>query len=674
MKMTKFRVQNYKKIEDTGWVSVGQMTAFVGKNESGKSAVFRGLSKLNPSDREKYDGLKEFPRRRYTSEFEQKNWPVSSAVFELTEEEADQLSAVSPIFDDTKSVTASRGYDGKLQIAYDPPVQWFYLKGVKFAAQLNVWKSDIQKLRSPKHADTLPDFKANLCTVIDGIINTVKDQQHISHETVKELRGQIETYVSEDWQSKLIKNTMSDIGDIESKLLINDAWLDGSRVIAKNLPLFVYFNQYDTLDSAIQIDEFIEKSKKHPDDPRLRITECLFEHVGLDIEKIRDLNPVDEEATSESLRRMADERRILMTSAAESMTQNFSSWWDQRKHKFHYGVDNLQFRVWVSDDLDSSEIELEERSAGMQYFFSFFLVFLTEAKGKHRNSILLLDEPGLQFHGTAQQKMVEFLYKLSNENQLLYTTHSAFMLDADHLESIRIVTEDEKNFGSTRVSDNTWPEDSDALFPLQAGLGYKLAQTLFYSKHQVVVEGITDFMYLRSINGRLSGTSREPLHEDVVVAPVGGTRNIMRLASLLLANDVRIVTVLDGDPAGLKAKNDLKDILPDIVIVDDYTEKQASEIEDMFDEDFFIKAVKHVYPEVSIDFDENEQKINSVCKRITKMFERKSTKFSKYNVCLVILDWINAKNPPYTIDDKTLDRFEALFKRCNEVLKQETRI
>ena len=71
--MQRFRIQNYKKIQDTNWIECNNITAFVGKNEAGKSALFRGLSKINPSDGEKYDGLKEFPRRRYTAEFNQKD-------------------------------------------------------------------------------------------------------------------------------------------------------------------------------------------------------------------------------------------------------------------------------------------------------------------------------------------------------------------------------------------------------------------------------------------------------------------------------------------------------------------------------------------------------------------------------------------------------------------------
>ena len=56
MQMERFRVENYKKIKDSGWIDCGDITTFVGKNESGKSALFRGLSKMNPSDGEPYDG------------------------------------------------------------------------------------------------------------------------------------------------------------------------------------------------------------------------------------------------------------------------------------------------------------------------------------------------------------------------------------------------------------------------------------------------------------------------------------------------------------------------------------------------------------------------------------------------------------------------------------------
>ena len=149
LKLTRFRVQNYKKINDTGWVDVGQMTAFVGKNEAGKSAVFRGLSKLNPSDGAKYDGLKEFPRRRYANEFKQRNWPVSSAVFELSKDETAGLTKISDTFKRTTSVTVTRYYNNKGSVKYEPSVQRYRLTRSDFKSLLDHWQAKISALESP---------------------------------------------------------------------------------------------------------------------------------------------------------------------------------------------------------------------------------------------------------------------------------------------------------------------------------------------------------------------------------------------------------------------------------------------------------------------------------------------------------------------------------------------
>lgn len=65
MELEAIRVQNFKKIQDTGWIGCKRLTVFVGKNESGKTALFRGLSKLKPTDGSKYEPIKEFPHGRY---------------------------------------------------------------------------------------------------------------------------------------------------------------------------------------------------------------------------------------------------------------------------------------------------------------------------------------------------------------------------------------------------------------------------------------------------------------------------------------------------------------------------------------------------------------------------------------------------------------------------------
>lgn len=672
MQMTRFRVENYKKITDSGWVKTGKMTAFVGKNEAGKSAIFRGLSKLNPSDAVKYDALREFPRRRYAAEGKKWDWPVSSATFRLSDDEVEDLTAVSPVFEETREVEVTRYYSGNYLVKYNPPIEKFSIAVNKLNAQIDQWIKTVEKLRTTEErSKALKSLKASLIQEFKNASATLQSARTVESDFVSGLLGTVNANINDTWQEKLLKKPIDELTLIDEGLRTNALIQQADSLIIRKLPSFVYFDQYDILDSAIHIDDFIQQIRARPNAPRIRVTRCLFEHVGIDIDEISKLDPTREEHKDEILQRVSDTRQILLSSGAAAITNEFAEWWDQRKHKFRYTVDGTQFRVWVSDDLDPSEVELDQRSAGMQYFFSFFLVFLTESKKKHANSILLLDEPGLQFHGTAQQKVVKFLRKLSEKNQLLYTTHSAFMIDADHLEDVKIVTEDERDFGSTKVSDDLWPDDKDALFPLQAGLGYTMAQTLFFSKRQLVVEGITDYFYLKAVGNFLKSQSRTNLADPVAITPVGGAKNIARMASLLHANDVRLVTLLDGDDAGVAARNKLQQTLFDVVVMDEFAMKSKAEIEDMFEEEFYLDAAKVVYPDVDFGFVSKGDKTLSITQRIMAEFERNRRKYNKYLVCQVIVGWINDENSSHALSEEVCAKFEKLFAKINSMIDQD---
>jgi len=104
VKLEAFRVRNYKRIEDTGWITCRDLTVLVGKNEAGKSAVLKGLSKIKPSDEAGYDGLREFPRHRYTSEFDSQDWPVGSVRLWLDDDDRAQLQGIAPELADVTTV------------------------------------------------------------------------------------------------------------------------------------------------------------------------------------------------------------------------------------------------------------------------------------------------------------------------------------------------------------------------------------------------------------------------------------------------------------------------------------------------------------------------------------------------------------------------------------------
>ena len=154
-------------------------------------------------------------------------------------------------------------------------------------------------------------------------------------------------------------------------------------------------------------------------------------------------------------------------------------------------------------------------------FFSFYLVFLSESDRSHKGAILLLDEPGLHLHPALQAQLLELFKRISENNQLIYTTHMPFLIDGNHIERVRTVYLTEP--GKARVSNNVRPEgDRDTLLPIQAAVGYSIAQTLFFGKRSLIVEGVTDYWYIKTLSACLSTLNSSPvLSNDTVLIPAG---------------------------------------------------------------------------------------------------------------------------------------------------------
>jgi energy-coupling factor transporter ATP-binding protein EcfA2 len=665
--MTKFRVQNYKKIRDTGWVNCGDITAFVGKNEAGKSAIFRGLSKLNPSDKEKYDGLKEFPRRKFATDFHQQDWPVASVELSLSPEETSELKGISSVLANTSSVVFTRHYSSAFDVEFVPQPKLPDVSNKSYLKSLRRWQEILEKATSPEgKGEQLGAAKSALLPFLSQKVQQIEKQGGqvtVPEGIVNEVVNTVSAHVNESWQKEVYGIVADEAAKYRDHLQIPKNLESAKQWVAKSIPRFVYFGRYDVIDSAVHIPTFIQELNQTPSAPRVRATKCLFTNVGLDPQTIAKLDPT-QSRTVDELRKMADERAIRMSSASTAMTERFSKWYEQRQHKFRYQVDGPFFRVWVSDDLDPSDIELDQRSEGMQYFFSFYLVFLVEASDAHKNSILLLDEPGIHVHGTAQEKIVKFLENLSLENQLLYSTHSPFMVDGDHLENVRVVYEGDED-GATSVSQDVWPPDPDALFPLQAGLGYALAQTLFYSKYQVVVEGITDYMILKSMNEILSRRKMKSLRNDAVIVPAGGVSHLMPLVSMLRGQGMKMAVVLDGDEPGIRKGKDVETrLMVRTLFMNSFAGKEEAELEDLFPEDYYMKVVKEAYPEVTLTFDSNAKKIDCITKRVKASFAGTGKEFEKWRVARVIVDWIQKGQFP----EESLGKFEQIFDKVNEIL------
>ena len=459
--------------------------------------------------------------------------------------------------------------------------------------------------------------------------------------------------------------------------------------IKHNLPVLIYFENYGILDNAIWLPRFIEDLNRDPNDSRVRTINAMFKYVGLDPKEITALG---EDPHREALRmgyppeserlattqRHKDERTIKLNSASIDISEKFSEWWSQRRHKIRYQADGDFFRIWIADDRRPDvEIELEARSKGFQWFFSFYLVFLVESEGGHRDTILLLDEPGLHLHPTAQQELIAFFEKLSETNQLAYTTHSPFLIDGEHLHRIRPVKEDDT--GHSRITAETWPEDRETIFPLQAAAGYAMIGGLFQHRKNVLVEGITDFYYLQALAQQCAKSGRPSLPDDIYIVFCGGTKNVGWIASLFLSEKVRPLVLLDGDEAGRARRNALmKELYADhnsrILMLDDVLNRsgQEVEIEDILGESLIIPGLEAVLGK-ALQLDQADRSAGSLPSQIKAAAKRQYTDLPegwKASVALhLVASWAEKGT---TLADAVLDTAALLFSALNERFEKGT--
>ncbi len=602
---TRFRVTNFRNIDDSGWIPLDRVTAFVGRNESGKTALLKALHKSNPATPESFSPQHEFPRDRYTREFKNAaDWPVCAVEFQIGPELRAELAKIAGPSGAPEKVTYTTNYDGDYSVAFTPTPTEDEPRGDEVVLALNSLRGSTMRISGTGEDEaavqTIRTELLNWADVWKDKFNGVRDlKAPTALASLKALR--------QESNSKANPHTTSVIEALQRAL---DALLKRAsakpiadqldELVVKQRPVFIYFDRYGVLDSAIYLPRFLEDLKEHPTFARVRTVNAMFKHVGLSAQELVDLGQSKAEAArvkNETVtplmiaedREKKDLRAIKCNSASIDISRRFSGWWKQRRHTIRYDVDGDFFRIWVADDRRPDvELELESRSAGFQWFFSFYLVFLVESDEGHRDAVLLLDEPGLQLHPTAQQELIAFFEEIAKKNQLAYTTHSPFLIDGEHLERVRPVTEDET--GHSRITLDGWPKDRETIFPLQAAAGYAMLRGLFQHRKNVLVEGMSDYYYLHGLSLLCNAaTGRKGLPEDIYVVPCGGAKMVGILASLFLGQNVRPLILLDSDEAGRVRRDALMKELyvshvDEVVMLGDVLKVADCEIEDLLGE------------------------------------------------------------------------------------------
>lgn len=562
MRLESVRVQLFRNVVDSEEIDIDpQVTCFVGKNESGKTALLNALYRLNPVHTSTtFEVSKDYPRWRLSRDKKAGSIddaiPVS-AVFSIEDE--DRAAVIDEFGEDvllSDTLTISKHYSGASTLAC-----------------------------SVNHKQALTNVLETLET--PQMLRNVFAGQGLTG--VGKLAAGLEPPENGDWDAADLASVVK-----ETTALLNGENTAGAvaALLQKRLPKFFYFSDYQALPGRIDIAQL--QGTDTPGETGIQTARALLKLASTDAASLTEEEFEDRKAELEAVSNELTEEVLEYWKQNTDLSVEIDL--DKKTVATHTGQTAVaQFLdVRVRDARHGFTNNFDQRSSGFKWFFSFLAAF-SEFQDYEHGVIVLLDEPALTLHGRAQADFLRYIdERLAASAQVIFTTHSPFMVNPSKLDRVRIIEDKGAKRGSVATRE-TLAVGVDSLFPLQAALGYDIAQNLFIGPNNLVVEGTSDYTYLSLLTDQLQSLGREGLDTKWRILPAGGAANIPSFVALI-GQGLDVTTLIDGGPSAQTKLHNLADrgLLEKkrIFITDQFTESiSPSDIEDLFDE----KDYLHLY-------------------------------------------------------------------------------
>ncbi len=656
MKLNKVRITNFQSIEDSTEFDIGDVTCLVGKNEAGKTALLKALYRLNPINESdgNFDPTDDYPRRTvtdYESEVDSGHQTPAQVVQATYALEPDDITAVRKFFggewpkDEKLTVILNKGYANEL------------------TSSLNVDTDD-----AVKH-------------LVKGTGLPTSLEAELLEEMTVEKMMEILAGAGQTQASQQLETILQCISEHNVNYVVYD------QILRSRIPKFLYFDEYYQMKGQDNIQALMDRVASNALDPPDHPLLGLIELAGLDLDQLT------------STRRT--ERLIAKLEAAENqLTGKVLTYWSQNRHlRMKFDIRPAQpedprdetqdmttgTNIWgrVQDTKHMVSTPLRTRSRGFVWFFSF-LAWYQKLRKDNENLILLLDEPGLSLHAKAQGDLLHYFEEeLKPHHQLIYTTHSPFMIDSAHFDRVRIVQDrsiesesddlPEEQQG-TKVITDVLQATPDSLFPLQGALGYEISQTLFIGPNCLVVEGVSDLLYIQTVSALLQVRGEPGLNTQWTITPVGGSDKVPTFAALIGAQkDLTIAVLIDYQKKEQQSIENLykKRLLrkKGVFTYAEFAPGDEADIEDMFDTEFYLKLVNAEFMThlTAKDLPTSNARIIS---RLEQHFKDNQLpngiKFNHYRPARYFSENIESLQSELT--EMQLDHFRETFKALNKLL------
>lgn len=651
--LIKAQVWKYKSIEDSTLVALAKdVTVLVGKNESGKTAFLEALYKALPlsAAKAKYDYVADYPRKdlvRYRPQHAAKNYQqVVMLTFRIEKPLADKIN--KDVFGGAEIVTAGSTFTRQTTIANT--------SSISFKINQKAALTALQKpLGDLEHTDEVFGSADSLDKVLSKIdeLSLAADSKLATFATL--------------WRSRASRSHGWGLVD-------GFVW---ETYISPALPKFLYFDDYKLLEGKINLPTLQQREAEQQLTDADETAQGLLQLAGTTLQEL-----------------MSDEgyetAKAKLEAIGLDITQKVFTFWKQNQDlnvefdlksdpkdvaPYNSGV-NLYIRI--KNQRHGVTVPFDQRSKGFIWFFSFLVWFdAVQSRAATKDElILLLDEPGLNLHALAQADFLAYIHELSDKHQIIYTTHSPFMVNSARLQDVRVV-EDRVREG-TKITGDLAVSSDESVFPLQAALGYSIAQNLFIAKKNILIEGPADLILLQHMGSLLEANGGQGLG-DAILVPVGGLDKLVTFVALLGSNKLRLVVLHDRAGTPHQKLEDLirqklierKRVLDFSMFLD--PQPSEADIEDLLPADAYIAAFNQVYAKelngvalTAADLGAQPRMVERInhwlkAKGITLL---QDGGFNHYRVAQAVLPALTTAS----MSTEEWTRFDKLFLRVSEVL------
>ena len=679
MRLRKFRARAYRCIHDSGEITVGDLAAFVGRNESGKTTILQALTLLNKNEQISELDLCDEMHEELKNEIR-----LAEGEFELNQNEKMILKEKFPSLPEMKKIKLFRtNRNQKVQYEFeDMELSESESEG------LNSWENFSRQII--EFLDTIPNH-LRIQVNTKFFEEDVPKNQEIFDSGMAEFSNQFhviaiqEPRVIEEWV-KIYENPENQFSNLLSG--------ESEKVALQNFiaselhPRFVYFSDYKKIYGNINLNEYIKEERGERADSIEYVEEFdkaetvrnLFYLAELDMKELEEVK----ESPSKCIK--------LLNTASNRLTNKLNPAWkgDPIHVDLRYNPGNIM-SVVISDVHKDGTITntglLNRRAEGFKWTFSFIVNFAAETqRSELKEAILLLDEPARNLHPTQQMGISDLLKNLAGSNQVLYATHSPFMI-FDYTPGNLLVVELDKRKHLSRIFYDYWNADDKTLTPILYGLSRGQVESIVdreigtNSRPVIIVETMSDAMYLNAFDKFLQdpNISMNPLniiaaynknsvlplaifyrnHGYKTFVLLDNTEESKQISAQLVSNEFSAIQTIFFEREGKKLES-----IEDYIVLEDYLHPVNQTYEIKLRQEGFT----NITPQ---DMKSSDGKGN--LEKLKKIWQEHNEddwgEFNNEEITRYICEKITLEETSF-LSDKTKDQFRSLYRLIAERIRQ----